>query len=66
MVSLAERRAHQLACEIEEIHAKERARMPSRFKYPKSWQSFYDPHAATELGNLIYNRMCPRKKKETV
>jgi len=45
-----------LAEEIEELHARDLAR---RSKIPKRWTDFYDAHAATELGSLIYNRLHP-------
>lgn len=46
---------HRLASEIEWIHARDLSRRdgPRRRK----WEEFYDPHAATELGDLIYNRL---------
>lgn len=47
--------AYRLAVEISVVIAKEVARN-SRAR-GVTWHHFYDPHAATELGSLIHNRM---------
>jgi hypothetical protein len=57
-MSFSETQCYIVAQEIEQVHAMEMAR---RSKIPKKWADFYDPHAATEMGALIYNRLCPRK-----
>ena len=49
-------RAHRLAHELEVQRAKAEAKWD---RMRRDWLHFYDPHAATELGNLIYNRMFP-------
>jgi hypothetical protein len=46
---------YELAQEIEWIHAREIARIIGG-RSKRCWHQFYDPHAATELGSLIYNR----------
>lgn len=49
---------HVLAGEIEWIHARELARRGRGGGFrSQDWTFFYDQHAATELGNLIYNRL---------
>lgn len=57
-VSRKEIECHRLASEIEWIHARELSRR-SRGRGYKTihWDEFYDQHAATELGNLIFNRL---------
>lgn len=47
--------AHKLGEEIESTRAKCAARRGEK------WEHLYDPHAATELGNLIYDRMTTTK-----
>lgn len=51
--------AHLLAHEIEWIHARALAIESRRYKTRP--EEFFDPLTATELGNLIYNRMVPQK-----
>lgn len=46
---------YELAQEIEWIHAREIARHVGG-RNGRAWHQYYDPHAATELGSLIYNR----------
>lgn len=53
-MSFSETNCYLLAMEIEEVHAKEMARAA---RIRRRWESFYDPHAATELGALIYRRL---------
>jgi len=61
-VKIAMIRAHRLAQEIEMIHAKHVA---SEVRHGHTWRDFYDPHAATELGDLIYRRIsCPTDNSE--
>jgi hypothetical protein len=52
---------HYLAQTIETIHAKELARRHRGWgrngKDKNAWRDEYDPLAATELGNLLYNRL---------
>lgn len=50
--------AHYLAHEIEWITAKRLAQEARRRHGPRvEAEQFFDPHAATELGNLIADRM---------
>ena len=51
---------HRLAQEIEVIHAKDLARRIGG-RFGKNWQQYYDAHAATELGELLYARIRQRK-----
>ena len=52
--------AYKLAMEIEMVHAKDRTRLLDKGRRMKlRWQDEYDPHTATELGSLIYNRLFP-------
>lgn len=55
--------AWRLAEELELMRARSIART-SRLKV--DWRGLYDPHAATELASLIYNRMTtpPSKRKK--
>jgi hypothetical protein len=55
-MNASEIRCYYLAEEIEEIHARDLARQHPRW-HRKTWKEYYDPHAATELGSLIYNRL---------
>lgn len=48
---------HRLAQTIEVLFAKDRASSRRRGRSKIDWHEEYDPHAATELGNLIYNRI---------
>ena len=61
---IAEIRAHQLAYEIERLCAKrleQASGTRGRSRIP--WHEWYDQHAATELGNLIYSRMARPSEK---
>jgi hypothetical protein len=49
--------AHRLAHELEYWRARDAAKRDRR---PRSkWERHFDPHAATELGNLILARLYP-------
>lgn len=58
MMRKSEIACYVLASEIEVLHARDLARRQGRGRSRQSWQDLYDPHAATELGSLIYNRLC--------
>jgi hypothetical protein len=51
--------AWRLAEELEMMRARERAGRERRDS-KLTWHWFYDPHAATELASLIYNRLTTR------
>lgn len=53
-VSDIEAEAYKLAEFIEVIAAKREA---SAKRQTENWEAFFDRHAATELGTLIFNRM---------
>ena len=56
---------YALACTLEKIAAKERLRgKGARFR--GSLHAEYDPHAATELGSLIYNRLKESSRKRAI
>lgn len=49
---------HYLGHLIETIHARETVRvMNETRRIKRKWEEFFDPHAATELGELLYNRL---------
>lgn len=61
-MSFSETQCYIVAQEITQVHAMEMARLA---RTPKRWATFYDPHAATEMGALIYNRLCHRKAPQS-
>lgn len=50
--------AHLLAHELEAMRARDVANSERRGRSGRTWLHEYDAHAATELGNLIYARVC--------
>jgi SRSO17 transposase len=47
--------AHRIAQEIQVMFAKQEAELSHVRK--DHWHNYYDPHAATELGCLIFNAL---------
>lgn len=60
-----EMRCYSVAGEIEQCHAMDLARRYVGRGPKKTWEYFYDAHAATELGSLIYNRLSTKGRNET-